>query len=127
MSYISPNAVFPFLVKSNGTVALFVYLLIALSELRLRRRLERDSPERLVIRMWLFPWLTIVAIAAMLGILAAMAFIPDQRTPLIDRPRQPGDRGRLLLAPQRTGPTPPPRRARADLTGVVCALLALGR
>jgi GABA permease len=83
MSYISPNAVFPFLVKSNGTVALFVYLLIALSELRLRRRLERDSPERLVIRMWLFPWLTIVAIAAMLGILAAMAFIPDQRTPLI--------------------------------------------
>lgn len=83
MSYISPDAVFPFLVKSNGTVALFVYLLIALSELRLRRRLERDSPERIVIRMWLFPWLTILAIAAMLGILGAMAFIPDQRTPLI--------------------------------------------
>ncbi len=83
MSYLSPDAVFPFLVKSNGTVALFVYLLIALSELRLRRRLERESPERLVLRMWLFPWLTLVAIAAMLGILAAMAFIPDQRTPLI--------------------------------------------
>ena len=45
--------------------------------------LERESPERLVLRMWLFPWLTLVAIAAMLGILAAMAFIPDQRTPLI--------------------------------------------
>ena len=83
MSYLSPDAVFPFLVKSNGTVALFVYLLIAFSELRLRRRLERESPERLVLRMWLFPWLTLVAIAAMLGILAAMAFIPDQRTPLI--------------------------------------------
>jgi GABA permease len=83
MSYISPDAVFPFLVNSNGTVALFVYVLIALSELRLRRRLERDSPERIVLRMWLFPWLTLVAIAAMLGILAAMAFIPDQRVPLI--------------------------------------------
>ncbi len=82
MSYISPDAVFPFLVKSNGTVALFVYLLIALSELRLRRRLERESPGRLVVRMWLFPWLTLLAIAAMLGILAAMAFIPDQRVPL---------------------------------------------
>jgi GABA permease len=82
MSYISPDAVFPFLVKSNGTVALFVYLLIALSELRLRRRLERESPGRMVVRMWLFPWLTLVAIAAMLGILAAMAFIPDQRVPL---------------------------------------------
>jgi GABA permease len=83
MSYLSPDAVFPFLVKSNGTVALFVYLLIALSELRLRRRLERESPERIVVRMWLFPWLTGVAIAAMVGILAAMAFIPDQRVPLV--------------------------------------------
>jgi GABA permease len=32
--------------------------------------------------MWLFPWLTLVAITAMLGIAAAMAFIPDQRVPL---------------------------------------------
>jgi GABA permease len=83
MSYISPDAVFPFLVKSNGTVALFVYLLIALSELVLRRRLDRESPERIVVRMWLYPWLTCVAIAAMVGILAAMAFIPDQRAPLV--------------------------------------------
>jgi GABA permease len=82
ISYLSPNAVFPFLVKSNGTVAIFVYLLIALSELRLRRKLERESPERIVIRMWLYPWLSLVAIAGMLAILAAMAFIPDQRVPL---------------------------------------------
>ena len=83
MSYISPNAVFAFLVNSNGTVALFVYLLIAFSELRLRRKLERESPERLVLRMWLFPWLTIAGIVAMIGILAAMGFIPDQRIPLV--------------------------------------------
>ena len=82
MSYISPGTVFPFLVKSNGTVALFVYLLIALSELMLRRKLEREAPERLVLRMWLYPWLTIAGIVAMVGVLAAMAFIPDQRVPL---------------------------------------------
>ncbi len=82
MSYISPDAVFPFLVNSNGTVALFVYVLIAVSELRLRRKLEREAPERLTVRMWLFPWLTILGIVAMVGILAAMAFIPDQRVPL---------------------------------------------
>jgi GABA permease len=82
ISYLSPNAVFPFLVKSNGTVAIFVYLLIALSELRLRRKLERESPDRIVVRMWLYPWLSLVAVAGMLAVLAAMAFIPDQRVPL---------------------------------------------
>jgi GABA permease len=33
--------------------------------------------------MWLYPGLTLVAIAMMLGIVAAMAFIPDQRLPLL--------------------------------------------
>jgi GABA permease len=83
MSYLSPGAVFPFLVKSNGTVALFVYVLIALSELRLRRRLEREAPEGMRVKMWGYPWLTVVALAGMGSILAAMAFIPDQRAPLL--------------------------------------------
>jgi GABA permease len=82
MSYLSPDRIFAFLVNSYGTVAIFVYLLIALAELRLRRRLERESPERLRVRMWGYPWLTRVAIAAMLAILAAMAVIPDQRVSL---------------------------------------------
>ena len=82
MSYVSPGVVFAFLINSYGTVAIFVYLLIALSELRLRRRLEREAPEKLIIRMWGFPVLTYVSIAGMLGILGAMAFIPDQRGPL---------------------------------------------
>jgi len=83
MSYISPDKVFAFLVDSYGTVAIFVYLLIALAELRLRRRLERDSPERLRVRMWGFPWLTRLAILAMLAIVAAMAVIPEQRAALL--------------------------------------------
>jgi GABA permease len=33
--------------------------------------------------MWAYPYLTWLAIAGMLGILLAMAFIPEQRTPLI--------------------------------------------
>jgi len=82
MSYLSPNHVFPFLVNSYGTVAIFVYVLIAIAELKLRRRLEVQHPERLKIRMWGYPWLTRVAIAAMLAILAAMAIIPEQRVSL---------------------------------------------
>jgi GABA permease len=44
--------------------------------------LEKEDPGRLLLRMWAYPYLTYLAIAAMLCILLAMAFIPDQRTPL---------------------------------------------
>lgn len=83
MSYVSKDKVFAFLVNSYGTVAIFVYVFIAISQLRLRARLEREDPARLRVRMWGYPYLTYVAIAGMLGIVLAMAFIPDQRTPLI--------------------------------------------
>jgi GABA permease len=82
MSYVSPDTVFAFLVNSYGTVAVFVYLLIAVSQLRLRARLEREDPARLTVKMWGYPYLTYLAIAGMLGILVSMAFIPDQQTPL---------------------------------------------
>jgi len=83
MSYVSPDTVFAFLVNSYGTVAIFVYVLIAISELRLRSRLEKEDSARLRVRMWAYPYLTYLAIAGMLSILLAMAFIPEQRTPLI--------------------------------------------
>jgi GABA permease len=83
MSYVSPDTIFAFLVNSYGTVAIFVYLLIAVSQLRLRARLEREDPARLRVRMWAYPYLTYLAIAGMLGIVLAMAFIPERRTPLI--------------------------------------------
>jgi GABA permease len=83
MSYVSPQTVFPFLVNSYGTVALFVYLLIAVSQLRLRARLEREAPARLLVRMWAYPYLTYVTIAGMACIVIAMGLIPEQRTPLL--------------------------------------------
>jgi GABA permease len=83
MSYLSPNTIFAFLVNSYGTVGIFVYILIALAELRLRRRLESGTPGRLRLRMWGFPWLTRCTIAGMLTIVAAMAVIPEQRAPLL--------------------------------------------
>jgi GABA permease len=60
-----------------------VYVFIAVSELRLRARLEREDPARLRLRMWAYPYLTYVTIAGMLCIVLAMGFIPDQRTPLL--------------------------------------------
>lgn len=66
---ISPTGVFLFLLNSSGAVILFVYGLIAVSQLVLRRRTD---PARLRLKMWLFPYLTIAAIVAMLAILVGM-------------------------------------------------------
>jgi L-asparagine transporter-like permease len=39
--------------------------------------MERTSPDRLTIKVWLFPWLSWLTIAAMLGVLVAMAFASE--------------------------------------------------
>ena len=83
MSYVSPDGVFAFLVNSYGTVAIFVYVLIAAAQLRLRARLEREAPAKLRLRMWAYPYLTILAILGMLTLVAAMAFIPGQRSAFV--------------------------------------------
>src|SRR5258708_33752453 len=58
MSYVSPDAVFAFLVNSYGTVAIFVYLFIAISQLRLRARLEQEDPARPRVRIGPSPYCT---------------------------------------------------------------------
>lgn len=75
-SVVSPSRVFAFLVNASGAIMLIIYLITALAQIRLRRRLEREEPGRLVIRMWLFPWATRLVILAILAVLAAMAFTP---------------------------------------------------
>ncbi|MGN9791315.1 amino acid permease [Streptomyces sp. OZ13] len=67
-----PDSVFLYMLNSVGAVLLFVWALIAVSQLRLRRRLEREAPEKLTLRMWGFPWLTWVALAAMAAVLGLM-------------------------------------------------------
>ncbi|MGH8866826.1 MAG: amino acid permease [Actinomycetes bacterium] len=79
-NYTSPDTVFLFLVNGSGAVALYAYLVIAISQLRMRRRLEQDDPERLRLRMWAYPWLTWIAIAAMCSVLVMMAFDETARS-----------------------------------------------
>jgi GABA permease len=74
LAIVSPNAVFAFLVSSSGTVIVFVYLMIAVAQVRLRRR--HPETETKAVRVWLFPWLSYATIAAMAGVLVAMALSP---------------------------------------------------
>ncbi|GGX30266.1 amino acid permease [Streptomyces noursei] len=78
-AWISPDVVFSFLINSYGAIALFVYLAIAVAQLRMRRRLEREEPVRLTLRMWGFPWLSRLTIALMALVIGAMAVLPDSR------------------------------------------------
>lgn len=78
-SVLSPDHVFNFLVTSSGAIMLFIYMLIAFAQLRLRTRLERDAPE---LRMWLHPYGTWAAIAGMGGVLVLMALSTDHRLEL---------------------------------------------
>ena len=60
------------MLNSVGAVLLFVWGLIAASQLRLRRRLEREAPDALALRMWCFPYLTWVTLAGLLAVLLLM-------------------------------------------------------
>ena len=63
---------------SSGAIALLVYLVIAVSQLRMRRLLLRQNVE-LTFRMWLFPWLTYLVIVFICLALGVMMVTPDHR------------------------------------------------
>lgn len=80
---VSPQGVFLYLVNASGAIMLFVYLAIAVSQIVLRRRVEGIDPGRLTLRMWLFPWLSYVVVAAIVGVLVAMGADPELRPQLM--------------------------------------------
>ncbi|MFG2859395.1 amino acid permease [Streptomyces sioyaensis] len=71
-NYLWPTTVFQFLLNSSGAVALFVWLVICFSQLRMRGIIQRESPEKLIVRMWLFPYLTWATIAMISFVLVYM-------------------------------------------------------
>jgi GABA permease len=79
-AYVSPDQVFLFLLNSSGAIILFVYLLICLSQLRMRRMVP---PERLKVKMWFYPVLTVLTAAAIVGVLVSMFARADTRSQII--------------------------------------------
>ncbi|NED01347.1 amino acid permease [Streptomyces sp. SID6648] len=72
LNLLWPDTVFLYMLNSVGAVLLFVWALIAASQLRLRARLEQEAPDALALRMWWFPYLTWVTLAGLLGVLLLM-------------------------------------------------------
>jgi GABA permease len=79
MAWVAPGTVFLFLLNSSGAIILFVYWLIALSQIILRRR---TPAEKLRVKMWLFPVLSILTVAGITAVLVQMAFDRSARSQL---------------------------------------------
>ncbi|MET9318986.1 amino acid permease [Streptomyces sp. NPDC003038] len=73
-NYAFKDTVFNFLLNSSGAVALFVWLVICLTQLRMRGILLREAPEKLTVKMWLFPYLTWATAAMIVFVLGYMLY-----------------------------------------------------
>ncbi|MBH5334853.1 amino acid permease [Streptomyces pactum] len=82
LSYWWPDTIFKWLLNMVGAAVLVVWGFIAVAQLRMRRKLQREAPERLVVKMWLFPYLTWAALAGTIGVLLLMLRDDDNRTQL---------------------------------------------
>ena len=81
-NYVAPAAVFEFLLASSGAIALLVYLVIAFSQLRMRKqRMARG--EKIVFSMWLFPGLTYAVIIFIVAALTIMLFQEAHRVEIL--------------------------------------------
>jgi L-asparagine transporter-like permease len=78
----APNTLFAFLVSASGALIVFVYIMSAIAQIRLRHRRERDGTPQPALRMWGFPWLSWFSIAVMGVVLLAMAVTPSQQKDL---------------------------------------------
>ena len=69
-NYVLPSKIFAYLLATSGAIALLVYLVIAISQLRMRRQVDDSELE---LKMWAYPVLTWVVIAFIVGTVAFMA------------------------------------------------------
>ncbi|WP_321361043.1 GABA permease [Pseudomonas extremaustralis] len=81
-NYVAPAAVFEFLLASSGAIALLVYLVIAVSQLRMRQK-SIAAGETLAFKMWLFPGLTYAVMVFIVGTLTIMLFQEAHRVEII--------------------------------------------
>lgn len=82
LNYFAPDEVFSFLLATSGAVALLVYLVIAVSQLVLRKKMNA-SGQPIAFKMWFYPWLSYLVIASILSILLVMLILPEHRSEVI--------------------------------------------
>lgn len=82
LSYLLPKTAFLMLVTATSYQALFIWILIVVTQIFYRRWLERHEPERLRYRVPLYPYLSWFEIVVILAIVATAPLAPTQVTAL---------------------------------------------
>lgn len=73
VNFLAPESgIFDFIMNSAGLVALFVYVFVAITQMKLRSRMSPEERANLKLKMWLHPWLGILVIVAVAGIVVVM-------------------------------------------------------
>ncbi|WP_197039871.1 amino acid permease [Nocardia sp. NRRL WC-3656] len=80
--FLPTGAVFTFLLNSSGSVAVVVYLCICATQIVSRRNERADVDFERGVRMWGHPYLSYLVAAALVTIVAAMAFTSATRNSL---------------------------------------------
>lgn len=78
VAYLAPEAVFAFLLNAAGSVALVIYAMIAISQLRLRRLIEQEGGA-LPVRMWGHPYLSWFTLGLLVAVAVGMLILPSSR------------------------------------------------
>ncbi|MGJ8525075.1 GABA permease [Halomonadaceae bacterium LMG 33818] len=78
-NFLFPGEVFHTLLATTGAVALLVYIVIAVSQIRMRYQMQAEGkvPK---LKMWLFPGLSYATILALLAVLGYMVWAPSFHT-----------------------------------------------
>lgn len=82
INYFAPEKLFSFLLATSGAVALLVYLVIAVSQLRMRKKLLSHGCT-LDFKMWLYPGLTWAVIIFIVGALGVMLTLPAHQSEVL--------------------------------------------
>ncbi|WP_252575536.1 amino acid permease [Pseudarthrobacter cellobiosi] len=78
VNFLAPDSgIFDFIMNSAGLVALFVYAFIAVTQMRLRQKMTPEEVTNLKLKMWLHPWLGILTVVGVAGIVVVMLFTDD--------------------------------------------------
>lgn len=78
LQYWNPPGLLSFLLNAVGGCLIVIWVLIALSYLKLHPIMERNG-ELTSVRMWGYPWLTWVTLAAIFGLILLMLFDESSR------------------------------------------------